>query len=927
MPGIAAAQPVVNPSPFKPQKSKKPRKTPQSDLVPRRTPRHTTPSAQPSIKRSSRRKNGTAPNKKVGKPSSLDRANGATQDGAVNTLSTNLKEPAAKEAGFIPTVAHEANHAVGSPLVLDGKDNVPKLNEVTNQPKPVKPQWNNTNKPASIGPYLKENPTLAASSETPGYAAPPDISGLNLVNTGPNEAVAEEASQEIIVPHTPEKQTGPPNFTDIISPHNAAQSPGEIRRRLIAIAQSSLKRLRLELPDEAQETEETQETLIQLSIETLAPIKYGPELNVAIGAGISDESRALDSPQSNLPHLTGTISPIVAAPPEREISTSIDQHSRKRPKLTHVIEAPETVARLYMEGQESAVLQQGPAAEPQGGEVKGEPKNKSPAEGFRDTMPHHDEPLEHPPHEDLARQDSLQEGLPHDDPPHEESPPPDEDPPHEASVEIDNGNSGTALSITKPKTKPKRKKRKAIGQQSLRKKAKPAVKPTIRRPPPNPSSKYQITHIDETSKIKFSEKAGSSQVAQILDDDDEEDLLHTSNYEPTMGLARGLGGKLRAADVKDSIVGRKVEGPEMIDKLATRKGRMSVNGSDNEPRNETSFRRAKKATIKSSQKSQLHSPCERPKPSTLAKHNVKVKKLRVESSLKNEPSSLNDDNFWHLQRSGRDEPIKPLSRKRRLRLQPPLEEEDGLRVVERRVSKKTDSFDKGEDDTEEALGGIDPIALAREDFAGQDEYFDEHGNDGDAGRTCTKAINKSYKRLQSQAVNPSKTLKPPKARPRVVTRKPLKSSIPLTVYHLEPDSDDSSQTNDTINAADILAQVCREQISKSATSASEATNQESNRSEKLALERKAKAIKMYGDELDLELLHLVSPIHPSIFPQSFFPRTTPSINTPTNSTQLPTDPNPKHQNLHIQLLGPNKKTRIAAPRRALVLATSEICPG
>ena len=147
-----------------------------------------------------------------------------------------------------------------------------------------------------------------------------------------------------------------------------------------------------------------------------------------------------------------------------------------------------------------------------------------------------------------------------------------------------------------------------------------------------------------------------------------------------------------------------------------------------------------------------------------------------------------------------------------------------------------------------------------------------------------------------------------------------------STHDLDPDTDDSNQTNDTINAVDILAQ-CREQISKSATSASEATNQESNRAEKLAFERKAKAIKMYGDELDLELLHLVSPIHPSTFSQSFSPRTTPSINTPTNSTPPPTDPNPKHQNLLIQLLAPNKKTRIAAPRRTLIPARSKICPG
>lgn len=878
MPGIAAAQLVVNPSPLKLQQSKRSRKTPQSDLVPRRTPRHTKPSAQPLTRRSSRCKNGTAPNKKVGKPSSLDPTNGGTQDGAVITLSTNLEGPAAKEGEFIPTVADEANHhAVGLPLVPGGQDSEPTLNEVTNQPKPVKPQENNRKNLASIGQYSKTKPTLATSSETTGYATPPDIADLNLVNTGPNEALAEEAIQEIVAPHTPEKQTGWPNLTDIISPTNAAQSPGEIRRRLIAIAQSSLKRLRLELPDEAQETEETEETLIQPSIEASAPINYGSELTVAAGAGNSNESRVLDRPQSNLPDLTGTISPIVAAPHERENSTSIDQHSRKRPKLTHVIEDPEIVARPYMEGQESAVFQQAPAAEPQGGEVKEEPKSKSPAQGFGDAMSHHDEPLEHPPHEDLARQDSLQEDQLHDDPPDEKPPPedpPDEDPPREPSVENDDGNSGAALSITKPKTKPKRKKRKAIGQQSLRKKAKPAVKPTIRRPAPNPASKYQVTHKNETSKVKSPEKAGSSQVAQFHDDDDEEDLLHTSNYEPTTGLARGLGGKLRAADVKDSIVGRKMGGPGMVDNLATRKGRMSINGSDNEPRNETGFGRAKKATIKTSPKLQLRTPSKRSKTSTIAKQNMMIKKIRVKSSLNNEPSSLDDDNFWHVQRSGSDEPIKPLSRRRGPRLQPPLEEEDELRVVDRRGSIKTDSFDKGEDGTEEELGGIDPIALERGDFAGQDEYFDEHSNDGDAGRTSTKAINKSYQRLQSQAANPSKTTKPPKARPRVATRKPPKNSIPIKVYRmpsthdLDPDTDDSNQTNDTINAVDILAQ-CREQISKSATSASEATNQESNRAEKLAFERKAKAIKMYGDELDLELLHLVSPIHPSTFSQSF----------------------------------------------------------
>lgn len=927
MPGIAAVQPIVKSSPLKPQKSKKSRKTLQTDLVPRRTPRHTTPSAQPIIKRSSKRKNGIVPNKKVEKPSSLYSANDGTQDGAVVRFSAIPDGPGTKEGGFVPTLAHEA---VGLPLVPE-KDGVPKLNEVTKSPKPVKPQGNKGKNPPSIGQYSKKKPTWASSRETKEYATPPDIDGLKLVNTDPKEGGIEEASQAIAAPHTPEKQTGWSNLTDVMSPTNAAQSPGEIRRRLIAIAQSSLKRLRLELPDEAPEAEETEETQIQPSIEAPAPINFRPELTVAGGAGDSNESRILDPSQSNLPDPTGAISPIVAAPHEREKNTSTDQHSRKRPKLTHVIEDLETVARPYIEGQESAVLQQAPAAEPQGDEVKEEAKSKSPAQGFGDAMPHHngplehhDEPLELPPHEDLAGQHLLQENPLRDDPPHQKSSsedPPDEDPLREASVENDDGDLGAAPSTTKPKIKPKRKKRKAIGQQSLRKKAKPAVKPTIKRPAPNPTPKYPLTHINETSKDKFRGKAESSQVAQILDDDDEEDLLHTSNYGSATGLARGLGAEPRASDVEDFIVGRNVGEPRVVDKLATRKGRMSIKGSDNEPRNKKGFARAK------SQKLQLPSPSKRSKTSTIAKQNLMIKKLRAKSSSKNEPSSVDDDNFWHPQRSGSDEPTKLLSRRRGPRLRPPLEEVDELRVIDRQASTKTDSFDKGEDDTDEELGGIDPIALAREDFAGQDEYYDEHSNDKDAERVSTKA------RLQSEVANPSKTTIPAKIRSRAATRKSLKNSIPITVYRkpsthdVDPDTDDSNQTSDTINAVDVLAQVCREQISESAASASEAANQESNRSEKLALKRKAKTIKMYGDELDLELLHLVSPIHASTFSQSFPPRTTPSINTPTNSTPPVTGPSPKHQYLRIQLHASNKKKRIAPPHRTLIPAKSKIRPG
>lgn len=956
MPGIAAVQPTVKPSPLKPQISNRSRETPQPDLVPRRTPRHTTPSAQPIIQRSSRRKNGTVLNKKAGKLSSFDPPNGETQDGALVKLSTNLEGPATKDGEFIPAVAHDTSHAVGLPQIPEGKDSVPTLNEVAKSPKPVKPQGHKRKKRASIGKYSKKKPKLATFRETTGHSTPPGIESLNLANTGPTEAAIEQASQPIVTPHTPEKQAGLPSLTDILSPTNTTHSPGEIRRRLIAIAQSSLKRLWLELPDEAHESEES---FIRSSIEAPAPINYGPELNVAGGASDSNGSPNLAQPQSSLPDPTGTVSPIATAPHEREKSTLIDQHLGKRPKLAHVIEDPEIVARPSTEGQESALLQQAPAAEPQGGEAKEEFKNKSPA---GEEMLHNDEPPEVPLYRDLARQDSLQEDPPHgkrsqedspgedlarqvslqEDPPHgkrSQQDSPGEDPPHEPSVENDDRNSGAALSKTMPKKKLKRKKRKAVGQQSLRRKAKPGVKPKIRPPALNPVAKPQVTHVNETSKIKSRGKTGRRKVAQILDyndDDDDEDLLSINNYEPATRLARGLGGKTRTENVEDSIVVRTVGKPEVVNKLATGKRGISSKVSDNDPLNETGLGRAKKVAIRTSQKSQLHSPSRLSNTSTTTKQDSKVKKPGGISSLKNVPLSLDDDHFWYPQISDSDEPIKPLTRRRGQRLGPNIadelmqEDEDELRLVDTPASTKPDSFDKGEDETEEELGGTDPIALAREDFSVQDEYDDPLSNDEDAGRIRKTAINEASQRLQSEAANPSKTTKVPKPRPRATTKNPPKNCIPITVYRMPSNHDldtDTDDPNHTVNAVDVLAQVCREQISKSATSASEAANRESNPSEKIALERKAKAIKIYGDELDLQLFHLVSPIHPSTFSQPFSPRISPFIITPTNSVQSPTDPSPKQKYLPIHLLAPNQKTRIPTSRRTLIRARSKIHPG
>ena len=105
-----------------------------------------------------------------------------------------------------------------------------------------------------------------------------------------------------------------------------------------------------------------------------------------------------------------------------------------------------------------------------------------------------------------------------------------------------------------------------------------------------------------------------------------------------------------------------------------------------------------------------------------------------------------------------------------------------------------------------------------------------------------------------------------------VTRKGPKSSIPITVFRASSrhaissaNGDPASgvdpfiaRRNNNVNAVDVLAQVCRELIFKSNDSISTAAKNQTDKAEKVALQRKRKTIEIYGEELDGRLIQLVS---------------------------------------------------------------------
>lgn len=133
---------------------------------------------------------------------------------------------------------------------------------------------------------------------------------------------------------------------------------------------------------------------------------------------------------------------------------------------------------------------------------------------------------------------------------------------------------------------------------------------------------------------------------------------------------------------------------------------------------------------------------------------------------------------------------------------------------------------------------------------------------------------KSPKPPQHRKEGSAPTIKPPKAASSRV-RKPPKNSIPITIYGppspAGSDSDVSDIEDDpitsttalppnrTINPVDVLSQICREMIHKTGNSLAEKAREDPER--RGEFKRKKRTVEMYGEELNARLLQLTKTLN------------------------------------------------------------------
>ncbi len=562
---------------------------------------------------------------------------------------------------------------------------------------------------------------------------------------------------------------------------------------------------------------------------------------------------------------------------KRKKRVSIGQYSRKRPKLAIAKEAQETVTQPLIEAPESDNHGQVAVTEPQHGEVKDEHQSPAPATVFEALHP------------DLALEQLSQERV--------------------------SENGGQNLSTSSLKTpigkKPKRKKRKAIGQQKPRRKATAVVTKGV-QPVLTPAATPKLADAKVSSVVKKARSKGRSNEKLPA-------LTGHVRIVPTRGKdgprARLARGRMPRQRLPSAEIGIQEEGNEDrnegdlggVDSVTSK----SSGRPDRDDAHEN-IKGAKRVVIKSNRKLKLHPESKASKAPVSAKRSSAVKTGNGGSSS---ILPAAEDNVQDLPTTGKDKPsmriiqgkepkgrlssiggetreeeglggvVDRAASEKRGRLNQEDDDESGdeeARRVKRVATKKRgrlnkvdedEDEDEDEDDNDEEFGAVGRIATKRR----AKPYQARNNNDGEVGsvnRRATKKGDQSQIPSSSKALKTSNSAKTQKPRPRTVPRKPPDNTIPITVYRmssnhdLDPNTDDLDPLIDlsrfpksnSINAVDVLAQVCREQVSKTYDSVNEAARKNSASSQKVALDRKLRTIKMYGDELDLQLFHLVS--HP-----------------------------------------------------------------
>ena len=145
-----------------------------------------------------------------------------------------------------------------------------------------------------------------------------------------------------------------------------------------------------------------------------------------------------------------------------------------------------------------------------------------------------------------------------------------------------------------------------------------------------------------------------------------------------------------------------------------------------------------------------------------------------------------------------------------------------------------------------------------------------------------EAVTKPKHRRQKQLRAPSPASSQPKAKK---PRQPRKDSIPITVHRLsqshllQPDRSNSDPESDTdilslassfpqknsVNAVDVLSQVCSELIAKTISTLQQETQDQPSAARKAEWKRKRKAVEMFGEELNARLFQLVCLLPPNPF--------------------------------------------------------------
>lgn len=225
----------------------------------------------------------------------------------------------------------------------------------------------------------------------------------------------------------------------------------------------------------------------------------------------------------------------------------------------------------------------------------------------------------------------------------------------------------------------------------------------------------------------------------------------------------------------------------------------------------------------------------------------------------------------------------------------------------RRVEKEADGESEGGDAMDEDIEEMNREE-AEDEWEDEGEAEVEGHNDGESEQDSDPAGNKQGKRVINQSTirkgksrrsdvataSSSKTVKTATKKSKAKrnatstasaptrrneeTRKGKVGSIPITVYrlsrprgrgHESEEEDDLARPapfpkNGSVNAIDVLSQICREMINKTLASMQKGAENDQTGARKAEWKRKRQAVELFRDELNARLFQMVGSLHISV---------------------------------------------------------------